>query len=759
MASMPQLMYEDRPDLMDVVRNAPWHLDKTKLKNFEARLFLEYLCLFGYPKVWQKMIQRKFNIDPKFTFVKGRAEFMIDNGNVGRVFDREDVMELLVDSDEHIWPEGHQDVAIRIWRPFFELRYHAMTTLLVEPCEGNCEAHDENHPRCLAPYNRFVDGVKTYFLEQTTLQNMLVAITQNSSRLTPYAHHARTFAVTAMQELVRTTQKWRDDLAARGGAAAFEHGAALEHALSLPFNALTEEPVEEGHIDSKNDADTGGSFGSEKQRNMRALKKGLKLKDYSVSVEEIRALRRKKRKWGDTNRGRWTAHRRAAGECTDGIWRRTTDVQRTEPINGREIFEESELGMAEDSISTAIKEKFGADAMDNLDSLIEPKLMGEIFIASDDNGQGKLAGEGVVFEAMTATISAMPLPKQTRVTATEFSVLGSEYAADIAGFGHAGIRVDLNCVLRDGRLAIEITDSTQAQSATPGTWKAQYQIDATNVYAVVLNDDFEFDDIEVRFVLFETTDVHHRHNKNLTTRSKWQKVLREPPITPCALLPAEVRDKVQLKLAFHGEQNCKDVRHLVEVMHNHWPGVLDDAPVDLTCCTDERLAADMRDRSWVGGTSKKCIQKVDYDHEDVACTVEMQSVRLRSAIVHSRGDDGRTLALAPCVCMRERGNQAGAGYRKNRCWACQFRTRCPNCMSECIPAQEGSVHGMGSITGVADGRLHEECNAHEKGHVMWKELDATLQFLMVQIGEYDSSWVKDVVGQYCTQIGDDRLSQ
>ena len=80
-------------------------------------------------------------------------------------------------------------------------------------------------------------------------------------------------------------------------------------------------------------------------------------------------------------------------------------------------------------------------------------------------------------------------------------------------------------------------------------------------------------------------------------------------------------------------------------------------------------------------------------------------------------------------------------------------------MVECIPAAEGVADGMGSLVQVDDGRLHEECCTYERDNPAWKELHESLQLVMAQTGEYEVSWVKDCVGQFCTQIGEDRFSQ
>jgi len=94
-----------------------------------------------------------------------------------------------------------------------------------------------------------------------------------------------------------------------------------------------------------------------------------------------------------------------------------------------------------------------------------------------------------------------------------------------------------------------------------------------------------------------------------------------------------------------------------------------------------------------------------------------------------------------CLIPDEAGN-----YRGNRCWACQFRIRCPMCMVECIPAQEGSEHGMGSLVAVDGGALHEECCTHDK------ELHDCLLLLMVQAGYYKPEWVEKRLGAWVRDL-------
>ena len=128
-----------------------------------------------------------------------------------------------------------------------------------------------------------------------------------------------------------------------------------------------------------------------------------------------------------------------------------------------DIFE-MEVGR-DRSIEAAVNAKFGDNAFDELDTEVDPKLMGDIFIESDAEGRGKLAGQGVVFESVSAAMADMPLPKQKRLTATEFTVLGAEYTAEIAGSGRFGIRVDANFVLRD-----QVVGAHKVRAASDGCW-------------------------------------------------------------------------------------------------------------------------------------------------------------------------------------------------------------------------------------------------------------------------------------------------
>ena len=187
----------------------------------------------------------------------------------------------------------------------------------------------------------------------------------------------------------------------------------------------------------------------------------------------------------------------------------------------------------------------------------------------------------------------------------------------------------------------------------PGEHQAKFHIHGSNVFAVVLEDGPD-GTIQMRILLKSVHGVHFRYNPNIAAGTeRWQPVSREPPATPCQLLPAEVRDKVHLELRF-----AQTDRDALQTMHtamlSFWPDLDDEADRVLTCVTQMDPSNDSAEAEWSGGAARKCIDAATFAPEACAELVEVHARRLRSAYTHLCGSSGTVLALSKCRGPRER---------------------------------------------------------------------------------------------------------